>query len=203
MTSFPTEEELFDVVQEGISLALAVEREEVTPDASLIQDLDAESIDFLDITFRLEQFLPIFIPRDDLTEQAEDVFGASAAVDNERRLTPFGAYLVRERLYGVDRDKIETGMKVEQLATLWTVRTWVGLCVRLLETIPEKCEACGGERRFDRDEEKQYKAVCAGCGTELKSAPGDDLNRAWFEELKGDPEVMRLITDARAEAAHG
>jgi len=201
MESMLSTEELSTMVQHAIALALAVSPEEVTPDKRLIPELDAESIDFLDITFRLEQMLPISIPRDDLSEQAEDVFGANAAVDALRRLTPLGAYLVRERLTGIDPEQVQPKMLIEEIAPLWTVRTWEGLCQRLLDTIPDPCTECGGARTFVRNDEGEYHAECSGCHRELIGTPGDELNEQWFEEIKTLDIVERLLSESREQAA--
>ena len=48
-------DEIFDKIKEVLENALGVDPEEVTMDATLIGDLGAESIDFLDISFKLEQ----------------------------------------------------------------------------------------------------------------------------------------------------
>ncbi|MCG3178862.1 MAG: Acyl carrier protein [Phycisphaerae bacterium] len=61
-----TREEVFAKVQETLVEALGVDDDEVTPDATLTGDLGAESIDFLDIVFRLEKTFNIKIPRGEL-----------------------------------------------------------------------------------------------------------------------------------------
>jgi len=48
-------DEIFSKIQDVLEDALGVDQDEVTPDAKLVDDLGAESIDFLDITFKLEQ----------------------------------------------------------------------------------------------------------------------------------------------------
>ncbi len=53
--AIPSQEEIFDKVREALVDALGVDEDEVTPNATLRGDLDAESIDFLDIVFRLER----------------------------------------------------------------------------------------------------------------------------------------------------
>ncbi len=63
----PTTEEIFAKVQESLVDALGVEEDEVTPEATLQGDLDAESIDFLDIVFRLEKAFGIKIERGELS----------------------------------------------------------------------------------------------------------------------------------------
>ena len=62
----PTSEEVLQKVQETLVDALGVDDDEVTLEATLIGDLGAESIDFLDIVFRLEKNFDIRIPRGDL-----------------------------------------------------------------------------------------------------------------------------------------
>ena len=62
----PSKEEVFEKVKESLMDALGVDDDEVTPEATLVGDLGAESIDFLDIVFKLEKAFDITIPRDDL-----------------------------------------------------------------------------------------------------------------------------------------
>ena len=62
----PTYDEIFDKVQATLVDALGVDEEDVTREATLQGDLGAESIDFLDIVFRLERNFGIKIPRGEL-----------------------------------------------------------------------------------------------------------------------------------------
>ena len=62
----PSKEEVFEKVREALVDALGVDDDEVTPEATLVGDLGAESIDFLDIVFRLEKSFDIKIPRGEL-----------------------------------------------------------------------------------------------------------------------------------------
>ena len=200
MASIPSRAQLDEIVCEAISLALAVELSQVAPDKYLVDDLDAESIDFLDITFRIEQRLPVVIPRDDLIEQADEAFGEGIAIDTNRELTPFGAYLVQQRLAGIDPNSVKPGMKADRIAALWTVQSWVELSERLLSTIPETC-TCGGERTFRADDSDALEAVCGTCGTTLSGVPGDELNRRWFDSIKDDSDVAALIAASRPSDA--
>ena len=59
-------DEILENVRNTLVEALAVEPDEVTEDATLQGDLGAESIDFLDIVFRLEKGFNIKIPRGEL-----------------------------------------------------------------------------------------------------------------------------------------
>ena len=57
--SMPSRDEIFEKVQAALVDALGVDDDEVTPEATMVGDLGAESIDFLDIVFRLEKSFSI------------------------------------------------------------------------------------------------------------------------------------------------
>ena len=59
-------DEIFNKIKETLSSALGIDRAEIHPDASLVKDLGAESIDFIDIIFRLEKTFDIKIPSGEL-----------------------------------------------------------------------------------------------------------------------------------------
>ena len=68
-------DEVFQQVQEVLVEALGVDDEEVKTDATLMGDLGAESIDFLDIVFRLEKVFEIKIPRTSKPVKVGDEYG--------------------------------------------------------------------------------------------------------------------------------
>ncbi len=93
----PTKDEIFNKVREALIGALGVDDDEVTPEATLTGDLGAESIDFLDIVFRLEKSFDIKIPRGELfpenlltdAQYVKDGKMTAAGVDELRRRMPF------------------------------------------------------------------------------------------------------------------
>src|SRR5207237_9923314 len=88
-------EEIYKKVQGVIVDALGVDEEEVTPTATLRGDLGAESIDFLDIAFRLEKAFGIKIPRGEMFP--EDIFNNQEYVQNSR-ITPAGMTELKKRM---------------------------------------------------------------------------------------------------------
>ena len=68
---------------------------DVTPDASLVDDLGAESIDFLDLVFRIESTFRIKVPVDALWRREGDAADAASNAELARRVTPrtIAAYL--------------------------------------------------------------------------------------------------------------
>jgi len=114
----PTKDEVFEQIQEALVEALGVEDDEVTPEATLVGDLGAESIDFLDIVFRLEKAFDIQIPRDELFP--EDIFTSSEYVV-EGRLTDAGVEELKKRLPFADLDEFADDPVVQNFANTLTV----------------------------------------------------------------------------------
>ena len=114
-----TKEEIFSKVQEALVDALGVEDEEVTPEATLQGDLDAESIDFLDIVFRLEKAFDIKIERGELFP--EDILTSTDYVD-DGRVNAAGIAKLKERMPFADLSKFERDPVVQKLGQQLTVQ---------------------------------------------------------------------------------
>lgn len=112
-------DEIFQQVQEVLVDALAVDNDEVTPEATLMGDLGAESIDFLDIVFRLEKAFGIKIPREELFP-AESLMNGSDFVSNGK-LTKKGLAELRERIPHTDLTTFENDPDINKLGDLFTV----------------------------------------------------------------------------------
>ena len=114
----PTYEQIFEKVQATLVDALGVDEDEVTRDATLQGDLGAESIDFLDIVFRLERNFGIKIPRGEL-------FPENLTADPEwiadGKLTTKGVEELKARLPFADISKIESDPAVDKIGDLYTV----------------------------------------------------------------------------------
>ncbi|MBX9787636.1 MAG: acyl carrier protein [Pirellulales bacterium] len=93
----PTHDEILTKIRTALVEALGVDEDEVTPEATLTGDLGAESIDFLDIVFRLEKAFDIKIPRGELFPESimtdpqyvKDGKFTQAGVDELRKRMPF------------------------------------------------------------------------------------------------------------------
>jgi len=118
----PTKEEIYNDVQECLVDALGVEDDEVTPEATLTEDLGAESIDFLDIVFRLEKAFSIKIPKGELFP--DDLFNNPEYV-SEGKMTDNGMEVLRGKLQHADLTRIESSRSVDDIPSLFTVQTLV------------------------------------------------------------------------------
>lgn len=114
----PTHEEIFEKVQATLVDALGVDEEDVTRDATLQGDLGAESIDFLDIVFRLERNFGIKIPRGELFP--ENVVSDPEMIANGK-LTPKGLAELETRMPYADLSAFSSNPEVEKIGDLYTV----------------------------------------------------------------------------------
>jgi acyl carrier protein len=114
-----TKGEVFSKVQVALVDALGVDEEEVTPEARLVGDLGAESIDFLDIVFRLEKAFDIKIPRGELFP--EDILTNNQYVQNGR-LNEEGLAQLEGRMPFADLTAFRTNPVVQDFGNLLTVQ---------------------------------------------------------------------------------
>jgi acyl carrier protein len=115
----PTQEEIYSKVSATLVEALNVDEEDVKPTSTLQGDLGAESIDFLDIVFRLEREFGIKIPRNELFP--ESIFQGDPDFVQDGRVTPKGLDELRQRMPFADLSKFEQSPEVGNLSDLFTV----------------------------------------------------------------------------------
>lgn len=124
----PTQDEIYEKVKSTLVDALGVDDDEVSMGASLIGDLGAESIDFLDIIFRLEKNFSIKIPRGELFPENLAMADQSFVADG--KVTAAGIDELRKRLPYADVNAFASDPRVENINDLFTV----GMVVKYLAT---------------------------------------------------------------------
>jgi acyl carrier protein len=115
----PSQEAIYTRVSARLVEALNVDEEEIKPTATLQGDLGAESIDFLDIVFRLEREFGVKIPRGELFP--ESIFQGDPQFVQDRRVTEKGLTELRARLPFADLSKFEQHPEVSAIGDLFTV----------------------------------------------------------------------------------
>ncbi len=116
-------DEIFEQVQEVMIDALGVDDDEVKLEATLMGDLGAESIDFLDIVFRLEKAFEIKIPREELFP-AENLMNNSDFIHNGK-LTDKGLAELRDKMPHTDLTEFEKDPDINKMGDLFTVNAIV------------------------------------------------------------------------------
>ena len=127
-----TPEQVFAKVQDCFIEALGVDAEEVTLKAKVIDDLGAESLDFLDIVFRLERAFDIKVPRRDLERQAQESLN-DEPYEIDGVLTDRALEELKRVMPEVDPAEFKPGFKTKDLGRLFLVETFNNICIKLLK----------------------------------------------------------------------
>jgi acyl carrier protein len=118
-------DQLYGKVLACVADVLAIDPTKITPTASLIDDLGAESLDFLDLVFRLETDHKVKIPRDGIRLVAQE--GLADGFEQAGVLTPAAIERLRILMPEVSQAKLVPGLRAHQLPNLFTVETFVRL----------------------------------------------------------------------------
>jgi acyl carrier protein len=123
----PSQEQIYAKITATLVEALNVDEEEIQPTATLQGDLGAESIDFLDIVFRLEREFGVRIPRGELFP--ESIFQGDPEFVEGNRVTAQGLSELRARMPFADLSSFEQNPEISAIGDLFTV----GMITRYIE----------------------------------------------------------------------
>src|SRR6476620_2907131 len=123
----PTQAEIYDKVSATLIEALNVDEDEIKPTATLQGDLGAESIDFLDIVFRLEREFGVKIPREELFP--ESIFQGDPEFVADGKVPTKGLKELEEKMPFADLSEFKKDPRLEKMEDLFTVE----LIVRYLQ----------------------------------------------------------------------
>lgn len=126
-----TNDEIYNKIRDVLVDALGVDEEDVTPDAQLAADLGAESIDFLDIQFKLEQAFGFKIPQG---EMFPDNVAQDPTFVQEGKVTAKGLSELRSRLPHFDFTEFEKDPQLTKLGQIFTVNALVKYVERKLKS---------------------------------------------------------------------
>jgi acyl carrier protein len=115
----PSQEEIYSKVSATLVEALNVDEDEIKPSATLQGDLGAESIDFLDIVFRLEREFGIKIPRGELFP--ESIFQGDPDLIQDGKVTEKGLKELKEKMPFADFNGFAQNPEVSAISDLFTV----------------------------------------------------------------------------------
>jgi acyl carrier protein len=114
-------------VKEAVVEALALDDDEVTPDSTLMDDLGAESIDLLDILFRIEKSTGVKIEASDLGDYMQGGIPDDEFSDENEVITEKGAAHLKTVMPQVDPGELAGSLKAEEVITLFTVQNLVDM----------------------------------------------------------------------------
>ena len=120
---------VFPQVAQTVAAAIGCELEKVKLESSLIDDLGAESIDFVDIVFRLQRFFKVKIPRGKIVEEARGSL-SEAEFEKAGLVSSAGVERLRVFLSEVPPDRFKSPLNIADIPRLFTVETFCKLVVR-------------------------------------------------------------------------
>jgi acyl carrier protein len=176
-----TEQKVIEELKKAIVETLRADENSIQPESSFIRDLGAESLDFLDINYRLEQTFGIKMARHFVLEHIEEMFGEGTAIDDEGRLTDRAVELLKVR-FGENMPDIKPGMDMDEVPTLITVQSIASGVMDILNSLPEKCSHCGSNM-WKSDDGARIR--CGSCKESAIFTNGDDLTKEWLTRVAG------------------
>ena len=126
---------VFPTIAETMANALGCDVDDIKLDVSLIEGLDAESIDFLDMVFRLERAFKIKIPRGKIVENARGAL-SEAQFEQNGLVTDAGLAQLRAYLSEVPAERFKTPMKAKDIPRLFTPETFCKLVITAQREAP-------------------------------------------------------------------
>ena len=175
----PTEQQIYDQVRHAVADILRLPVDRITKDARLGEDLGMESIDYVDLQFRLESEFGIQLYPGSAVDRLRELL-APNPLETDGLLTPFGASVLRLRLPEIDRDRLREGQPAAGIEALFTSMTWVRVITELLDARPEKCPHC---QASDLEATKPAGLTCTSCDREVPCPDGEACLVAWAETV--------------------
>lgn len=132
--------EIFSRVRRIVAMSLLIDESEITPHSRIVDDLGGESLDFLDIIFRLEKEFAVEFPKENWVERESqhyrEVHGlppdAPCHLVQDGLVTDAGLELMRQRMPEVDQSRIVPGLHEEDIVGLVNLQTFVNAIEGLL-----------------------------------------------------------------------
>ncbi len=183
---FIPEQRVMEEVKKAIAEGIDIDPAGITPESSLMKDLGAESLDFLDINYRLEQTFGIKMARRSVIDHMEELFGEESAVDADGKLTAKAARVLAMR-YDGSSDLIQAGMDLDELPVTVTVSSLAEVVGGLLDTLPETCTGCGA-KNWTLSEETRI--ACGACSEPASFTSGDDLIESWLKQVQEERKIF-------------
>lgn len=120
-------DEISTTVKDAVVGALGVDEDDVTPDATLLGDLGAESIDLLDILFRIERKVGVKIQASDLAAYVQGGIPDEEFSDEDEIISPKGLAQLKTVMPQIDTDALAGKLEAQKVLSLFTVQNLAAL----------------------------------------------------------------------------
>ncbi len=173
--SFVTDAKIVEEVQKALGKSLRKDPTAVRMDASIMDDLGGTSLDFLDMTFRLEQVFGVRLSHQTLLDTVEETYGEGKAIDADGCLTADAVTLLRMRLKGAA--SLEAGAYADEVPKFVTPETLANGVREIVAALPAACTHCRASAWKSAD---GIKVSCGACNKDAAYPDGDALTKSWL-----------------------
>ncbi|WP_079202755.1 acyl carrier protein [Pseudomonas sp. CC6-YY-74] len=160
--------------REILAQLLVIDTADIAPDSSLIEDLSADSLDIVDLSFQLGRMYGCTLPKTTVLDHAVTVCGDLDAFVFEGGLTETGKALLENSLSAYTPNQLRVGMKPVDVFAVTTVRNWAEQCRGVFNYLPAVCPECAGEHA--KLNERQ-QVVCSSCSARVTPLDGDEISQ--------------------------
>jgi len=174
-----------DEVRAALATTLRQDAGAIDLESSIVNDLGATSIDFLDINFRLESAFGIRLATQLLLDHVEEELGEGTAIDKDDKITAAAAALLKQHLG--ERPGLEAGIYAEEVPTFVTPMVLVKSVEGITDELPETCTHCG-EAAWKSDDGKQV--ICGACSKPAEYPDGDELTKRWIAAFEQEHKLF-------------
>ena len=179
-----SDERIMQEVIDAIAHTTGVEKDTITSDSSLVDDLEVLSLDFLDVNFRLEQVFGVKMARNFVLEHVEELFGEGTAIDENNEVTEKGAEILKLRLSEA-ADDLAPGTPVDELPALVTPKTLAFAVRDIFLYLPEKSPAGA-----DWKTEDGTHFFCSQSNEPAVLPSGDEVVQNWLKSLQEEKQLF-------------
>jgi acyl carrier protein len=167
-------------VREILAQLLVLDLDEIAADNSIVEDLGADSLDIVDLSFQLGRQYGCSLPKVSVLDHTVAVCGDASEFLDAGRLTETGVDLLERSLSAYAPGQLKAGMQPADVFAATTVRNWARQCHSLFDHLPDNCPQCGAQEARVND---RQQVVCTGCSARLVPLDGDSVSRRLVEQF--------------------
>ncbi len=169
-----------DSVRDILAQLLAIGIDEIDTQSCVVADLNADSLDVVDLTFQLGQRYGCVLPKTSVLDHAVEVCGGLRSFISSGGLNENGRQLLMQSLNAYTPEQLRIGMIPSSVFAETTVFNWASQCYRLFDYLPAKCPDCQGEKAVLNE---RQQVVCAHCHARLTPRDGDEVSRQLVKDF--------------------
>lgn len=173
-------EQVIMSVREILAQLLVLELDEIDADSSIVEDLGADSLDIVDLSFQLGRRYGCALPKTSVLDHTVAVCGDASEYLHQGRLTEAGVELLESSLSAYAPGQLKAGLTPADIFARTTVRNWAQQCRGLFDHLPATCPQCAANQARLNEREQ---VVCAACSARLTPLDGDSVSRLLVERF--------------------